>query len=56
MALWNERPFDEKGPDPFGRREVKNEFEQLSADSAKCPSCGANIFYEPELSAMMWRD
>lgn len=56
MALWNERPFDEKGPDPFGRREVKSEFEQLSADSAKCPSCGANIFYEPELSAMMCRD
>ena len=56
MALWNERPFNEKGPDPFGRREEEQSFEQLSADSSKCPSCGANIFYEPELSAMMCRD
>ena len=34
--------------------EEKNE--TLSADSSKCPTCGANIFYEPELQSMMCRD
>ena len=56
MALWNARPFDEKGPNPFGKRTEESSFEQLSADSSKCPTCGSNIFYEPELSAMICRD
>ena len=56
MALWNSRPFDQTGPDPFGRSESKKTETGLTADSAKCPTCGANIFYEPELESMMCRD
>lgn len=56
MALWNARPFDQKGDNPFGRKTEESSFETLSADSSKCPSCGSNIFFEPELGAMMCRD
>ena len=55
MALWNARPFGQKGDDPFGRQPKEQDTEALSAESSKCPTCGANIFYEPELQAMMCR-
>ena len=54
--MWNSRPFDDKGPNPFGMETEEKKTETLSADSSKCPTCGANIFYEPELQAMMCRD
>ena len=56
MALWNARPFGQNGSDPFGRKSNSQETESLTAESSKCPTCGANIFYEPELQSMMCRD
>ena len=56
MALWNRRPFNSAGPNPFGGGLNQNDEGRLAADSVKCPSCGSNIVYEPELSAMMCRN
>ena len=56
MALWNRRPFNSAGPNPFGSGLNQNDEGRLAADSVKCPSCGSNIVYEPELSAMMCRN
>ena len=52
--MWNKRPLDGIGPNPFGKADAGNE--QLTADSSKCPSCGSNIVYAPELEAMMCRN
>ena len=58
MALWNSRPLNGAGAvNPFGGAAGNNNGEgRLAADSVKCPSCGSNIFFEPELSAMMCRN
>ena len=56
MALWNSRPLNSVGPNPFGGGLNQNGEGRLAADSVKCPSCGSNIVYEPELSAMMCRN
>ena len=56
MALWNSRPLNGAGSDPFGRKTDNKGKERLSAESVKCPSCGSNIYYQPELQAMMCRN
>lgn len=56
MALWNTRPLNSIGPNPFGKKDENDSSESLSADSFKCPTCGSNLFYEPELSSMMCRN
>jgi len=56
MALWNSRPLNGAGVNPFGSNKTNNGEGSLAADSVKCPSCGSNIVYEPELSAMMCRN
>ena len=55
MALWNSRPLNSVGANPFGGPKKESEG-TLAADSVKCPSCGSNIVFEPELSAMMCRN
>ena len=41
--MWNSRPFDDKGPNPFGMGTEEEKIETLSADSSKCPTCGASF-------------
>ena len=52
--MWSARPFNSEKPDPFGRNK-RNEG-PLSAESSKCPSCGSNIFYLPEVQGMVCRN
>ena len=54
--MWNQRPLNTAGPDPFGLAPKKNGEGKLSAESVKCPTCGSNIVYEPELGSMMCRN
>lgn len=54
--MWTARPFNSDNPDPFGRNRAKNGGEQLVAESAKCPSCASNIFYQPEVQGMVCRN
>ena len=54
--MWNKRPFNSPGANPFGNPASNNSEEKLSADSSKCPSCGSNIIYEPELASMICRN
>ena len=56
MSLWNTRPLNTAGNDPFGQNQGAGGNERLTADSAKCPSCGSNITYEPELGSMICRN
>ena len=53
--MWSARPFNSDSPDPFGRNPVKREG-QLVAESAKCPSCASNIFYQPEVQGLVCRN
>ncbi|MCR4776108.1 MAG: hypothetical protein K5869_06990 [Saccharofermentans sp.] len=50
---WKSRPFNKIDADPLKSKADKQGSDLLSADSSKCPTCGSNIFYEPELSAML---
>ena len=52
--MWSARPFNSEMPDPFGRN--KRDDGPLSAESSKCPSCGSNIFYLPEVQGMVCRN
>ena len=54
--MWNTRPLNSAGPNPFGIQGQNDRNEQLSAESVKCPTCGSNIRFEPELRAMMCRN
>ena len=54
--MGNQRPLNTAGPDPFGLAPKKNGEGKLSAESVKCPTCGSNIVYEPELGSMMCRN
>ena len=54
--MWNQRSLNTAGPDPFGLAPKKNGEGKLSAESVKCPTCGSNIVYEPELGSMMCRN
>ncbi|MEE5991524.1 MAG: hypothetical protein V3G41_12675, partial [Lachnospiraceae bacterium] len=54
--MWSARPFNANTPDPFGRNSNKGDGEPLSAESTKCPSCGSNIFYMPEVQGMVCRN
>ena len=53
--MWTKRPFNSPKPNPFGRS-ADTAKETLSADSVKCPTCGSNIFFEPELNLMLCRN
>ena len=48
--MWNRQP-DNRRSDPFSSK--KKGVERLAAESSKCPSCGANIVYQPEVKGMM---
>ena len=50
---WKDRPFNSVGTDPLKNKMKGQGKESLSADSSKCPTCGSNIFYEPELSGLL---
>ena len=54
--MWNQRPLNTAGPDPFGLASKKTGGSTLSAESVKCPTCGSNIVFEPELGSMMCRN
>jgi len=54
--MWKARPFNSDNPDPFGRNNAKSSEGQLLAESAKCPSCASNIFYQPEVQGMVCRN
>ena len=54
--MWNQRPLNAAGPDPFGLAPKKNGEGRLSAESVKCPTCGSNITFEPELGSMLCRN
>ena len=51
--MWNQRTFDSDHSNPFGEKKDKGREESLTADSAKCPTCGSNIVYEPQLDSML---
>ena len=53
--MWTVRPFNSDNPDPFGRNPARKGGEQLTADSAKCPTCAANIFYQPQVQGLVCR-
>lgn len=53
--MWSARPFNSDSPDPFGRNQSVGE-RPLSAESAKCPSCGSNIVFRPEVQGMVCRN
>ena len=53
MSLWNSRSINPFAPVSGDKNE---QGEKLIADSVKCPSCGSNIFFEPELDSMMCRN
>ena len=48
--MWNRKP-DNGRSDPFSSRQKS--VERLAAESSKCPACGANIVYQPEVKGMM---
>lgn len=52
--MWTARPFNSDAPNPFGNN--KKDEGPLSAESSKCPSCGSNIFYLPEVQGMVCRN
>ena len=52
--MWSARPFNSDVPDPFGRN--KKDDGPLSAESSKCPTCGSNIFFMPEVKGMVCRN
>ena len=52
--MWSARPFNSDAPNPFGSN--KKDEGPLSAESSKCPSCGSNIFYLPEVQGMVCRN
>ena len=54
--MWNARPLNSDNPDPFGRNPAGKGEGQLVAESAKCPSCASNIFYQPEVQGMVCRN
>ena len=54
--MWTEKPLNAERPDPFGRTPARHGTEQLIADSAKCPSCASNIFYQPEVQGLVCRN
>ncbi|MCR4703368.1 MAG: hypothetical protein K5665_06870 [Saccharofermentans sp.] len=54
--MWSARPFNSDVPDPFGRNPAKLNEGQLVAESAKCPSCASNIFYQPEVQGLVCRN
>ena len=56
MSLWNTRPLNTAGSNAFGQNTGADGNERLTADSLKCPSCGSNITYEPELGSMICRN
>ena len=51
--MWNKQPSITGRNDPFSVQ--KKGIERLSAVSAKCPTCGSNITYQPEVKGMMCR-
>ena len=53
--MWSARPFNSDSPDPFGRNQGVGE-RPLSAESAKCPSCGSSIVFRPEVRGMVCRN
>ena len=53
--MWNRSQNNAIRPDPFGDPE-KTGTERLSAGSSKCPTCAANLFYQPELKGVMCRN
>ena len=54
--MWSARPFNSDMPDPFGRNVTRNAEGQLVAESVKCPACGSNIFFRPEVQGMLCRN
>ena len=54
--MWSARPFNANMPDPFGRNSNTGDGKPFSAESTKCPSCGSNIFYMPEVQGMVCRN
>ena len=54
--MWSARPFNANMPDPFGRNSNAGDGKPFSAESTKCPSCGSNIFYMPEVQGMVCRN
>ena len=53
--MWNRSLNNAGRPDPFGAPD-KTGGERLSAGSSKCPTCAANLFYQPELKGLMCRN
>lgn len=53
MSLWNTRPLNTAGDNAFGQKQSGEGTERLTAESSKCPSCGSNIRFEPEIGAML---
>ena len=52
--MWNKRNDMSAGRvDPFAARPAKTE--RLSAESVKCPTCAANLFYQPEVGGLLCR-
>ena len=54
--MWNERPLDSADINPFGTNKEKAKEETLTADSCKCPACGSNMVYEPQLESMLCKN
>ena len=52
--MWNRQPNIKGGNDPFSNM-VKG-MERLSAESSKCPTCGSNIVFQPEVKGMICRN
>lgn len=52
MSLWNQEP--QKNITPGMPSEDLNK--PLSAGSTKCPNCASNIFFEPEINALLCRN
>ena len=53
--MWTARPFNSDNPDPFGRNPARKGGDPLVAESAKCPTCAANIFYQPQVQGLVCR-
>ena len=51
--MWNRRINDPQHKNPFENASKNSKSETLTADSVKCPSCGSNIVFEPQISAMV---
>lgn len=51
---WKSRPFNKIDADPLkNKADEQGDVSLLSADSSKCPTCGSNIFFEPELGGLL---